>query len=29
MFLTTFFNVAFYSEIIAALNGRGVSVRRA
>jgi Family of unknown function (DUF6159) len=28
MFLTTFFNVAFYSEIIAALNGRGVSVRR-
>jgi uncharacterized membrane protein YeaQ/YmgE (transglycosylase-associated protein family) len=28
MFLTTFFNVAFYSEIIAALNGRGVSFRR-
>ena len=28
MFLTTFFNVAFYSEIIAALNGHGVSVRR-
>src|SRR5665213_353435 len=28
MFLTTFFNVAFYSEIIAALNGRGVSLRR-
>ena len=25
MFLATFFNVAFYSEIIAALNGRGVS----
>src|ERR1700761_3950235 len=28
MFLTTFFNVAFYSEIMAALNGRGVSLRR-
>jgi hypothetical protein len=28
MFLATFFNVAFYSEIIAALNGRGVSLRR-
>ncbi len=28
MFLATFFNVAFYSEIIAALNGRGVSFRR-
>ncbi len=25
MFLATFFNVAFYSEIISALNGRGVS----
>jgi hypothetical protein len=28
MFLATFFNVAFYSEIISALNGRGVSFRR-
>ena len=28
MFLATFFNVAFYSEIIAALDGRGVSFRR-
>jgi hypothetical protein len=28
MFLATFFNVALYSEIIAALNGRGVSFRR-
>lgn len=28
MFLATFFNVAFYSEIIAALNGREVSLRR-
>lgn len=28
MFLATFFNVAFYSEIMAALNGRGVSFRR-
>jgi hypothetical protein len=28
MFLATFFNVAFYSEIIAALNGKGVSIRR-
>ena len=28
MFLATFFNVAFYSEIIAALNGNGVSFRR-
>src|ERR1700722_12092448 len=28
MFLATFFNVAFYSEIIEALNGRGVSFRR-
>jgi hypothetical protein len=28
MFLATFFNVAFYSEIIAALNGQGVSFRR-
>jgi hypothetical protein len=28
MFLATFFNVAFYSEIIAALNGRGVSFGR-
>jgi hypothetical protein len=28
MFLATFFNVAFYSEIIAALHGRGVSFRR-
>ena len=28
MFLATFFNVAFYSEIISALNGRGVSIRR-
>jgi hypothetical protein len=28
MFLATFFNVAFYSEIIAALNGKGVSLRR-
>jgi hypothetical protein len=28
IFLTTFFNVAFYSEIITALNGRGVSVQR-
>jgi len=28
MFLATFFNVAFYSEIIAALNGHGVSFRR-
>jgi hypothetical protein len=28
MFLATFFNVAFYSEIIQALNGRGVSFRR-
>jgi hypothetical protein len=28
MFLATFFNVAFYSEIIAALNGKGVSFRR-
>ena len=29
MFLATFFSVAFYSEIIAALNGKGVSFRRA
>jgi hypothetical protein len=28
MFLATFFNVAFYSEIIAALNGKGVSLAR-
>jgi hypothetical protein len=28
MFLATYFNVAFYSEIIAALNGQGVSFRR-
>ena len=28
MFLATFFNVAFYGEIIAALDGRGVSFRR-
>jgi hypothetical protein len=28
MFLVTFFNVAFYSEIIAALNGKRVSLRR-
>ena len=28
MFLATFFNVAFYNEIIAALNGHGVSLRR-
>jgi hypothetical protein len=28
MFLATFFNVAFYAEIIAALDGRGVSLRR-
>ena len=28
MLLATFFNVAFYSEIIAALNGKGVSFRR-
>jgi hypothetical protein len=28
MFLATFFNVAFYNEIIAALNGQGVSFRR-
>jgi hypothetical protein len=28
MFLATFFNVAFYSEIISALNGKGVSFRR-
>jgi hypothetical protein len=28
MFLATFFNVAFYSEIIAALNGQHVSFRR-
>jgi hypothetical protein len=28
MFLATFFNVAFYSEIIAALNGKGVSFQR-
>jgi hypothetical protein len=28
MFLATFFNVVFYSEIIAALNGKGVSFRR-
>jgi hypothetical protein len=28
MFLGTFFNVAFYNEIISALNGRGVSLRR-
>lgn len=28
MFLATFFNVAFYSEIMAALNGKGVSFRR-
>ncbi|MGC9942266.1 MAG: DUF6159 family protein [Verrucomicrobiota bacterium] len=28
MFLATFFNVAFYSEIISALNGQGVSFRR-
>jgi hypothetical protein len=28
MFLATFFNVAFYSEIIAAFNGKGVSFRR-
>ena len=28
MVLATFFNVAFYAEIIAALNGRGVSIRR-
>jgi hypothetical protein len=28
MFLATFCNVAFYSEIMAALNGKGVSFRR-
>ena len=28
MFLATFFNVAFHSEIIEALNGKGVSFRR-
>jgi hypothetical protein len=28
MFLATFFNVVYYHEIIAALNGRGVSFRR-
>jgi hypothetical protein len=28
MFLATFFNAAFYSEIMAALDGRGVSFRR-
>jgi hypothetical protein len=28
MFLATFFNVAFYSEIIAALNGKDVSFQR-
>jgi hypothetical protein len=28
MFLATFFNVAYYSEIISALNGKGVSLRR-
>lgn len=28
MFMATFFNVAFYNEIISALNGRGVSLRR-
>jgi hypothetical protein len=28
MFLATFFNVAYYSEIMAALNGKGVSFRR-
>jgi len=28
MFLATFFNVAFYSEIMEALNSRGVSLRR-
>ncbi len=28
MFLATFFNVAFYNEIISALNGQGVSFRR-
>jgi hypothetical protein len=28
MFLATFFNVAFYSEIIQALNGHGVSFQR-
>jgi hypothetical protein len=28
MFLATFFNVALYSEIIAALNGKGISFRR-
>ncbi|HTV40384.1 MAG TPA: DUF6159 family protein [Candidatus Sulfotelmatobacter sp.] len=28
MFLAIFFNVAFYSEIMAALDGRGVSFRR-
>jgi len=28
MFLATFFNVAFYNEIIAALNGKGVSFAR-
>ncbi len=28
MFLATFFNVAFYNEILAALDGRGVSFRR-
>ncbi len=28
MFLATFFNVAFYNEILAAFNGRGVSFRR-
>ncbi len=28
MFLATFFNVAFYNEILAALSGRPVSIRR-
>jgi hypothetical protein len=28
MFLATFFNVAYYSQIISALNGKGVSLRR-
>ena len=28
MFLATFFNVAFYNEILMALDGRGVSFRR-
>jgi len=28
MFVAIFLNVAFYSEIISALNGRGVSIRR-